>query len=173
MSRVGKKPINVPEGVSVKKQAFQILVKGPKGEMEVSYTDDVSVEVVDNQITVSCLSKKRERWGLYRTLINNAVQGVSHGFSKILEVNGVGYKVSVKDNFVNLSLGLSHEVKVEIPSIIEAKTLKATVLELSSFDKEKLGQFASVIRALRLPEPYKGKGVRYKDEYIFRKEGKK
>lgn len=173
MSRVGKKPICIPNGVTVEKQDLSLLVKGPKGEQRVTVDTSVVVEIESDLVKVSVNNNEKAKWGLYRTLISNAVEGVSKGFSKVLEINGVGYKASVKDNFISLSLGLSHEVRIEIPESIEAKPLKATVLEISSFDKEKLGQFAAVIRDLRLPEPYKGKGIKYEDEYIFRKEGKK
>jgi len=115
----------------------------------------------------------RSKWGLYRALINNMVVGVKQGFKKTLEIKGVGYKASVKDGFLNLSLGYSHDIKIEVPDNIAISIIKATTIELSSYDKEMLGLFASNIKKLRMPEPYKGKGVRYLGEFIVRKEGKK
>lgn len=173
MSRIGKKPISIPAGVVVTKTDSSVLVKGPIGEKSIEFSSDVSVNVNESNIDVALESNKKEKWGLYRTLISNAVEGVSSGFKKVLLVNGVGYKAVIKDNFLTLTLGLSHEVKIEIPEYITLKAPKPTQLEITSYDKEKLGQFASVIRDLRLPEPYKGKGIKYEGEFIFRKEGKK
>lgn len=176
MSRVGSKQIIIPSQVDVKINGDTILVTGPKGSLECVITGSINVEVKDGSISVSTEKNdksNRSKWGLYRSLINNMVSGVTEGFSKNLEIKGVGYKANVKDGFLNLSLGYSHDIKMEIPQEISVNVIKATTIELSSYDKEKLGLFASNIKKLRLPEPYKGKGVRYLGEFIIRKEGKK
>ena len=176
MSRVGKKPINIPEGVTVSIDGQLVSVKGPKGELNRTLDQEVRIKKEDNAILVERSNKSKmasQKWGLSRTLVNNMVVGVTEGFQKVLNIEGVGYKAIVKNGFLNLNLGYSHEIKFFIPEAIEVKFPKATVVELSSYDKEILGQTAAEIRALRLPEPYKGKGVKYEGEYIFRKEGKK
>ena len=176
MSRIGMQPINIPQGVTVKLEDFHIMIKGPKGELQRPIDNDVLVEQKDNQIIVSKRSNNKaavQKWGLFRSLINNMVSGVTEGYSKTLNIEGVGYKASVNNNYLTLNLGYSHEVKYEIPKSVEIKCPKPTIIELSSFDKEELGQSAAIIRSLRGPEPYKGKGIRYSDEYIIRKEGKK
>jgi large subunit ribosomal protein L6 len=176
MSRIGAKPINIPAGITIKLSDNLIHIKGPKGELERTFDSEVKVEHKDNQIIVDKNNNNKtakEKWGLYRSLINNMVVGVTEGFAKTLNIEGVGYKSSLKGNFLTLNLGYSHEIKVEVPKSLEVKCPKPNIIELSSYDKEALGQFAAVIRSLREPEPYKGKGVRYSDEYIIRKEGKK
>ncbi|MFZ8864924.1 MAG: 50S ribosomal protein L6 [Rickettsiales bacterium] len=176
MSRIGMQPINIPQGVTVKLEDFHIIIKGPKGELQRPIDNDVLVEEKDNQIIVSKRSNNKaaaQKWGLFRSLINNMVSGVTEGYSKTLNIEGVGYKASVNNNYLTLNLGYSHEIKYEIPKSVEIKCPKPTIIELSSFDKEELGQSAAIIRSLRGPEPYKGKGIRYSDEYIIRKEGKK
>lgn len=169
-------PINIPQGVTVKLEDFHIMIKGPKGELQRPIDSDVLVEQKDNQIIVSKRSNNKaaaQKWGLFRSLISNMVCGVTEGYSKTLNIEGVGYKASVNNNYLTLNLGYSHEIKYEIPKSVEIKCPKPTIIELSSFDKEELGQSAAIIRSLRGPEPYKGKGIRYSDEYIIRKEGKK
>jgi large subunit ribosomal protein L6 len=176
MSRIGMQPINIPQGVTVKLEDFHIIIKGPKGELQRPIDSDVLVEQKDNQIIVSKRSNNKaaaQKWGLFRSLISNMVCGVTEGYSKTLNIEGVGYKASVNNNYLTLNLGYSHEIKYEIPKSVEMKCPKPTIIELSSFDKEELGQSAAIIRSLRGPEPYKGKGIRYSDEYIIRKEGKK
>ncbi len=176
MSRVGSKPIIIPSDVKVSIDNSLVSVQGPKGNLFCTIVGAVNVEFKDNVISLTTTKSDkdtRSRWGLYRSLINNMVTGVKDGFSKTLEINGVGYKASFNNGFLNLSLGFSHDVKIEVPAEITINVPKATTIELSSYDKELLGLFASNIKKLRLPEPYKGKGVRYLGEYIVRKEGKK
>lgn len=176
MSRIGKQPITIPEGVTVSIDGQSISVKGPKGELnrvldqEILLKKEGDVIIVERKYNTKVATQK---WGLSRTLINNMVVGVTQGFQKKLKIEGVGYKAAVQNKFLNLNLGYSHEIKFFIPESIEIKCPKNTIVELSSYDKEALGQAAAEIRALRLPEPYKGKGIKYEDEYIFRKEGKK
>lgn len=176
MSRIGKHPINVPENVVVTIEGNSIIIKGPKGELSRVLDSEVTVKQEGGQIFVE---KKydnkvsRQKWGLSRSLVNNMVVGVTEGFKKILKIEGVGYRAIVQNQFLSLSLGYSHDIKYFIPENLEIKCPKATVVELFSYDKEALGQVAAELRSLRLPEPYKGKGVKYDDEYIFRKEGKK
>ena len=176
MSRVGSKSITIPSDVKVTIADSLVSVDGPKGKLSCNITGAVKV-INDNNIINLSISKTdkdtRSLWGLYRSLINNMIVGVKDGFKKTLEINGVGYKANTKDGFLNLSLGFSHDVKIEIPSHVSVNVVKATIIELESHDKELLGLFASNIKKLRLPEPYKGKGVKYLGEYIIRKEGKK
>ncbi len=176
MSRIGVQPIIIPEGVQAIIENRKIIVKGSKGELTRIIDHEVNIEQDGNKIIVSKKSNSkvaREKWGLFRSLINNMVVGVSSGFNKTLNIEGVGYKASVKDDFLTLNLGYSHEIKFQIPKSVEIKCPKPTTIEFSSYDKEALGQAAAIIRSLRKPEPYKGKGIRYSNEYIIRKEGKK
>jgi large subunit ribosomal protein L6 len=176
MSRIGNQPIKIPQGVSAIVEDKKITIKGPKGELSRVIDSEVKVTKAEDSIIVNKISNNkiaRQKWGLFRSLINNMVIGVSEGFNKTLNIEGVGYKASVQNNFLTLSLGYSHEIKYQIPKKVEIKCPKPTIVEFSSFDKEELGQASAIIRSLRKPEPYKGKGVRYSDEYIVRKEGKK
>ncbi len=176
MSRIGKKPIDIPENVTVEINGQEITVKGIKGELKRTIDSEIKISKDDNKIIVERKSKgnvARAKWGLFRSLINNMVIGTSQGFSKTLDIKGVGYKAQIKDKFLTLNLGYSHEIKFYINDNIEMKCPKATIIEISSYDKEALGQAAATIRSLRKPEPYKGKGVKYSDEFIVRKEGKK
>ena len=176
MSRVGKQPVNLPQGVDINILNNTILVKGKKGELKNSFPDTVKVIKENNKIIVSPLSNSkssRGAWGLVRTIINNMIVGVEEGYTKNLVVNGVGYKAAVGDGILTLQLGYSHDIKLAIPGDLEVKCTKPTEISISGIDKQKVGQFASEVRALRKPEPYKGKGVRYSDETIRRKEGKK
>ena len=176
MSRVGKQPINLPQGVDINILNNTILVKGKKGELQSSFPKSVKVLKEDNKIIVSPINNSkssRGAWGLVRTIINNMVVGVEEGFTKNLVVSGVGYRAAVGDGILTLQLGFSHDIKLAIPEDLEVKCTKPTEISISGIDKQKVGQFASEVRSLRKPEPYKGKGVRYSDEVIRRKEGKK
>lgn len=176
MSRIGKKPIAVPSGVTATVDGQTVSVKGPKGELSLDLLDDVEVALNDKEITVSPRGEsKRARamWGMQRTLVANLIEGVTNGFSKELQITGVGYRAAVQGKDLQLQLGFSHEVLYPIPDDIQVATPKPTEITISGIDKQRVGQIAAEIRAYRPPEPYKGKGVKYKDEYIFRKEGKK
>lgn len=176
MSRIGKTPVAVPDGVKASIEGQKISASGPKGELEVTLVDDVSVEMTDEGIKVvpKDMSKRsRSMWGMSRTLVQNIVTGVSDGFEKKLEINGVGYRAQVQGKNLQLALGFSHDVQYPIPEGIDITCPKPTELVVTGIDKQKVGQVAAEIRRYRPPEPYKGKGVKYEDEYIFRKEGKK
>ena len=176
MSRVGKQPVNLPQGVDIDILNNTILVRGKKGELKNNLPDSLKVVKEHNKIIVSPINNSKSSmsaWGLMRTIINNMVIGVEEGFSKTLIVNGVGYRATVGEGILTLQLGYSHDIKLAIPNDLEVKCTKPTEISISGIDKQKVGQFASEVRALRKPEPYKGKGVRYSDEVIRRKEGKK
>ena len=176
MSRIGKKPIDLPGGVSATVSGQSIEVKGPKGTRSFNATDDVEIKVEDNVINVTprgSSKRARQQWGMSRTQIANLVTGVTDGFKKELEINGVGYRAAVQGNVVKLSLGYSHDVDFEIPAGVTVTAPKPTELVIEGIDQQVVGQVAANIREWRKPEPYKGKGIKYKDEYIFRKEGKK
>ena len=176
MSRIGKNPVQVPEGVSVAISGQNVTAKGKLGELSCALTDDVDLVQDGNLITVSPREgapRARQMWGMSRTVINNLVIGVSEGFAKKLEINGVGYRAQMKGSDLVLQLGFSHEVVYPIPGDIKVNCPDQTTIEISGADKQKVGQIAAEIRSFRPPEPYKGKGVRYADEYIIRKEGKK
>ena len=176
MSRTGKKPITVPAGVTASVEGGQISVKGPKGTLTMPTADDISYEVGDGTITVKPANDtKRAKafWGMQRTLVQNLVTGVSEGFSKKLLITGVGYRANAQGKKLKLQLGYSHDVDIDVPEGIEIKTPDTTTVEISGIDKQKVGQVAAEIRRWRKPEPYKGKGIKYDGEYIFRKEGKK
>ncbi len=176
MSRVGKQPVILPQGVDINILNNTIVVKGKKGELKNRFPNSVKIVKEDNKILVSPIDNTKSAkgaWGLIRTIINNMVAGVEEGFTKSLVVNGVGYRATVDDGILTLQLGYSHDIKLAIPDDLEVKCTKPTEISISGIDKQKVGQFASEIRALRKPEPYKGKGIRYSDEVIRRKEGKK
>jgi large subunit ribosomal protein L6 len=176
MSRIGKKPVAVPAGVTAKLEGQKVVVKGAKGELFFVVPDDVSVVLNDNQIKVDPrFETKRARalWGTSRAQINNLIIGVTTGFEKKLEITGVGYKAAVAGKTLQLSLGYSHDVNYPIPQGIAIVTPKPTEITISGIDKRQVGQVAAEIREYRGPEPYKGKGVKYAGEFIFRKEGKK
>ncbi|MEZ0495784.1 50S ribosomal protein L6 [Sphingomonas sp. IW22] len=176
MSRIGKKPVSVPSGVSANIASGQLSVKGPKGTLTMPLADDIKYETVDGGISVQPANEtKRARafWGMQRTLVQNLVTGVSEGFTKKLLITGVGYRASTQGKTLKLQLGYSHDVNFDIPEGIEIKTPDQTTIEISGIDKQKVGQVAAEIRRWRKPEPYKGKGIKYADEFIFRKEGKK
>jgi large subunit ribosomal protein L6 len=176
MSRVGKKPVAVPAGVTASVTGQHVKVKGAKGELSFSAPDEVVVAMDNGQITVSPKGQdKRSRamWGMSRAQVANLMVGVSNGFEKKLEITGVGYKAAVQGKILKLSLGYSHDIDYEIPAGITIVTPKPTEINISGIDKQVVGQTAAEIRDYRGPEPYKGKGVRYAGEFIFRKEGKK
>ena len=176
MSRIGKKPVVVPAGVTAKVDGQLVSVKGAKGQLEFLVPDDVSVVYQDNAIKVDPRNEtKRARalWGTSRARVNNIVLGVTTGFEKKLEITGVGYRAAVQGKTLQLALGYSHDVNYPIPAGVTIVTPKPTEITISGIDKRQIGQIAAEIRALRAPEPYKGKGVKYANELIFRKEGKK
>ncbi|OGE74232.1 MAG: 50S ribosomal protein L6 [Candidatus Doudnabacteria bacterium RIFCSPLOWO2_02_FULL_42_9] len=175
MSRIGKKPVTIPSGVNVDLTSEVLKVKGPKGELTLNLHPKVQIEKGENEVVVKVSNEENKQqralWGLYRALINNMVAGVSTGFSKVLEINGVGYKVELQGKKLVLQLGYSHPVELEIPAGLEAKVEKNTIT-ISGIDRQSVGQFAAVIRSKREPEPYKGKGIKYQGEVIRRKAGK-
>ena len=176
MSRIGKRAVPVPDGVTATIDGQQVSVKGPKGELAVLLVDDVVAEMTDDGIQVDPREESkraRSMWGMSRTLVSNIVTGVTAGFTRTLEINGVGYRAQVQGKNLQLQLGLSHDVVYAIPEGIEIKCPKPTEVVISGIEKQKVGQVAAEIRRYRPPEPYKAKGIRYAGEYIFRKEGKK
>ena len=177
MSRIGKKPVAMPSGVSAEVQGQTLTVKGPKGSLSMPLMDDlVSYTVEDGQISVKPLAvsqRKRAAWGMQRTNVQNLVTGVTEGFSKVLEINGVGYRAQAQGRTLKLQLGFSHDVNYAVPEGVDVKTPDNTTIEISGIDRQKVGQVAAEIRRWRKPEPYKGKGIKYRGEFIFRKEGKK
>ncbi|MAQ37055.1 MULTISPECIES: 50S ribosomal protein L6 [Thioclava] len=176
MSRIGKKPVELPSGVSAQLSGQTIEVKGPKGTRTFTATDDVTLAVEDNAVTVTPRGQSkraRQQWGMTRSQVANLVQGVTEGFKKELEIQGVGYRAQMQGNVLKLSLGYSHEVNFEVPEGVTVTAPKQTEIVVEGSDQQQVGQVAANIREWRAPEPYKGKGIRYKGEYIFRKEGKK
>ncbi len=176
MSRIGKKPVELPSGVSASVSGQTVEVKGPKGTRTFTATDDVTITVEDNAVSVTPRGKSkraRQQWGMSRTQVANLVTGVTEGFKKELEIQGVGYRAQMQGNTLKLSLGLSHEVNFEVPAGITVTAPKPTEIVVEGNDQQLVGQVAANIREWRKPEPYKGKGIRYKGEFIFRKEGKK
>jgi large subunit ribosomal protein L6 len=176
MSRIGKKPIMVPAGVTAALDGTALKVKGPRGEMSLTVPEEINCTIEGASISIKPRQEsKRHRqfWGLTRTLANNLVTGVTTGFTEVLEMVGVGYKAALQGKNLKLSLGFSHDVDYAIPDGIAIKCPDATTIEITGNDKQVVGQVAAEIRRWRKPEPYKGKGVKYRGEYIFRKEGKK
>jgi large subunit ribosomal protein L6 len=176
MSRIGKKPVELPAGVSASVSGQTVEVKGPKGIRTFKATDDVTITVEDNQVVVTPRGKSkraRQQWGMSRSMVANCVQGVSEGFKRELEIVGVGYRAQLQGNTLKLNLGLSHDVNFEVPSDVSVASPKQTEIVVEGIDAQRVGQVAANIREWRKPEPYKGKGIKYKNEYIFRKEGKK
>ena len=176
MSRIAKSPITLPSGCEVKQEGQKVSVKGPKGELSAEINNLVSVSVSDGVVTVSPAEEDQKAWaqaGTARSLINNMVTGVTDGFERKLVLNGVGYRAQAKGSTVNLTLGFSHPIDYALPDGVKAETPSQTEIVLTSIDKQLLGQVAANIRSFRPPEPYKGKGVRYADEYVRRKEAKK
>ncbi len=176
MSRVGKNPVAIPAGVNVEVSSGKLSAKGKLGALSIGLSSDVTVKVENGQVLVQPVGsskKARMMWGTTRNIVRNMVNGVSAGFSKSLEINGVGYRAAVQGKELILQLGFSHEVKYPIPEGITIKAEKPTALTISGADRQKVGQVAAEIRAYRGPEPYKGKGIKYENETILRKEGKK
>jgi large subunit ribosomal protein L6 len=176
MSRIGKQPVAVPSGVTVSIDGQTVKVKGPKGELESVLVDLVAVSQEDGHVKVAPREESiaaRAAWGLSRTLIANMVTGVTTGFSKSLEITGVGYRAALLGKALQLNLGYSHDVSYAIPEGISIATPRPTAIVVSGIDKQKVGQVAAEIREWRKPEPYKGKGVRYAGEHVYRKQGKK
>ena len=176
MSRIGKRPVTIPSGVTADIQDGTLIVKGPKGTLSIGLADDVRYELGEGQISVQPANdSKRARafWGMQRTLVANLVDGVTQGYTKVLEITGVGYRAQAQGRKLKLQLGYSHDVDIDVPEGIEVKTPDQTTVEISGIDRQKVGQFAAEIRRWRKPEPYKGKGIKYRGEYVFRKEGKK
>ncbi|TDQ66537.1 large subunit ribosomal protein L6 [Maritalea mobilis] len=176
MSRIGKKPVALLDGVTVTIDGQTVKAKGPKGELSVDLVDLVTVEMTDEGVKVDPVNdskQARSAWGMSRTLVDNIVTGVKEGFSKKLAINGVGYRAQMQGNDLKLALGFSHDVIFKAPEGIKLEAPQPTEIIVSGIDKQAVGQVAANIREYRPPEPYKGKGIRYEDEYIFRKEGKK
>jgi len=176
MSRIGKRAVAVPTGVTANVEGQTVKMKGPKGALQIVLPDDVVAKMEGGGVKIDPRNetkRARSMWGTSRTLVANLVTGVTKGFERKLEINGVGYRAAVQGKVLQLSLGYSHEVSYPIPEGIAVATPKPTEIVITGIDRQKVGQVAAEIRAFRGPEPYKGKGVRYADEYIFRKEGKK
>ncbi|MCV2889750.1 50S ribosomal protein L6 [Ruegeria aquimaris] len=176
MSRIGKKPVELPSGVSASVSGQTIEVKGPKGTRSFTATDDVTIVVDGNLVTVTprgSSKRARQQWGMSRTMVANLVTGVTTGFKKELEITGVGYRANAQGNVLKLNLGYSHDVDFAVPAGITVSTPKQTEITVEGIDQQQVGEVAAKIREWRSPEPYKGKGIRYKGEFIFRKDGKK
>jgi large subunit ribosomal protein L6 len=176
MSRIGKKAVPVPAGVTASVNGQMVSVKGPKGELKVVLNDQVLAKMEQGGIKVDPKDKSklaRSSWGMSRTLVANLITGVTVGYTKSLEISGVGYRAALNGKALQLNLGYSHDVIYDVPAGIEIKVPKPTEIVISGIDKQRVGQVAAEIREYRGPEPYKGKGVKYTGEYIFRKEGKK
>ncbi|GGB11251.1 50S ribosomal protein L6 [Allosediminivita pacifica] len=176
MSRIGKKPVTLPSGVSANVSGQTIEVKGPKGTQSFTATDDVTLTVADDSVTVTprgTSKRARQQWGMSRTIVANMVHGVTDTFKKELEIQGVGYRAQLQGQVLKLNLGLSHDVDFAIPEGITVTCPKPTEIIVEGHNAQQVGEVAANIRDWRRPEPYKGKGIRYKGEYIFQKEGKK
>jgi large subunit ribosomal protein L6 len=176
MSRIGKKAVPVPAGVTVSVNGQTVAVKGPKGELKEVLNEQVLVKMQEDGVKVDPINQTklaRSSWGMSRTLVANMVKGVTDGYTKSLEINGVGYRAALEGKVLKLNLGYSHDVNYPVPDGIDIKTPKPTEIVISGIDKQRVGQVAAEIREWRGPEPYKGKGIKYAGETIFRKEGKK
>jgi large subunit ribosomal protein L6 len=176
MSRIGKKPVPMPQGVTATTEGQTLAVKGPKGTLTLQMLDDVLYKVEEGTITVEPANEtKRARsfWGMQRSLVQNLVTGVTEGFTKTLEITGVGYRAAMQGKNLRLQLGYSHDVNIAIPEGLTVATPDQTTVVISGNDRQRVGQLAAEIRRWRKPEPYKGKGIKYRGEFIFRKEGKK
>ena len=176
MSRIGKKPVAIPSGVTANIEGKTLSVKGPKGTLSMGLSDLIDYKIEDGEISVNPANdtqKARSYWGMQRTLVSNLVEGVTEGYTKVLEISGVGYRASAQGKKLKLQLGYSHDVDLDVPEGLEVKTPDQTTVEISGIDKQAVGQFAANVRKWRKPEPYKGKGIKYRGEYVFRKEGKK
>ena len=176
MSRIGKRPVTIPSGVTAQIENGTLSVKGPKGTLTMGLSDDITYNLDEGAIAVSPANdtrRARDHWGMQRTLVSNLVTGVTEGYTKVLLITGVGYRANAQGKNLKLQLGYSHDVDFAVPEGIEIKTPDNTTVEISGIDKQKVGQVAAEIRRWRKPEPYKGKGIKYRGEFIFRKEGKK
>jgi large subunit ribosomal protein L6 len=176
MSRIGKRPVPVPAGVTANIEGRQLSVKGPKGTLSMQLADEVTYEINDGGISVQPANdtkRARSFWGMQRTLVQNLITGVTEGYTKQLQITGVGYRANAQGKTLKLQLGYSHDVDYAIPEGITIATPDQTTVNISGIDKQKVGQVAAEIRRWRKPEPYKGKGIKYAGEFIFRKEGKK
>ncbi len=176
MSRIGKKPVTIPAGVTATMDGGTLSVKGPKGTLALAMREEISYSLENGLLTVkpaNATKAARAFWGMQRTLVQNLVTGVTEGFTKTLEITGVGYRAAAQGRKLKLQLGYSHDVDIDVPEGVEVKTPDQTTVEISGSDKQKVGQLAAEIRRWRKPEPYKGKGIKYRGEFIFRKEGKK
>jgi len=176
MSRIGKKPVPIPSGVTANVEGQTVKVKGPKGQLQVVLPDDVMVKLDNGEVKVDPRNetkRARSMWGTSRTLVNNLVTGVTKGYEKKLEITGVGYRAALQGKNLQLALGYSHDVVYAIPEGIAITVPKPTEIVINGNDSQRVGQVAAEIRSYRPPEPYKGKGVKYSNEFIFRKEGKK
>ena len=176
MSRIGKKPVAIPGGVTARVNGQEVAMKGPKGELKHVLVDQLVAKLENNELEVAMREDTKEAramWGMSRTMVANLITGVTEGFTKKLEITGVGYRANAQGRKIKLQLGYSHDVDLDVPEGVEVKTPDQTTIEISGIDKQAVGQFAAEIRRWRKPEPYKGKGIKYRGEYIFRKEGKK
>lgn len=176
MSRIGKKAVPIPAGVTADIAGGQLSVKGPKGTLSLRLADEIRYEIADGAVSVAPVNdtkRARSFWGMQRTLVQNLMTGVTTGFTKKLLITGVGYRAAAQGRNLRLQLGYSHDVNIDVPEGIDVKTPDATTVEISGADKQRVGQLAAEIRRWRKPEPYKGKGIKYDGEFIFRKEGKK
>jgi large subunit ribosomal protein L6 len=176
MSRIGKRPVPLPSGVSASTEGQILSVKGPKGTLQLQMRDEISYDISADGISVQPANETkaaRAFWGMQRTMVQNLVTGVTDGFTKVLEITGVGYRAAMQGKNLRLQLGYSHDVNYAVPEGVDIKTPDANTVEISGIDKQQVGQVAAEIRRWRKPEPYKGKGIKYRGEFIFRKEGKK
>ena len=176
MSRIGKRPVEMPAGVTATTEGSTLSVKGPKGTLSLQMRDEIRYDIADGSISVQPANdsqKARAFWGMQRTLVQNLVTGVTEGFTKTLEITGVGYRAAMQGKNLRLQLGYSHDVNITVPEGLTVATPDATTIVISGSDAQRVGQLAAEIRQWRKPEPYKGKGIKYRGEFIFRKEGKK
>jgi large subunit ribosomal protein L6 len=176
MSRIGKKPVAIPAGVTATTEGQTLSVKGPKGTLSLQMVDEINYDIAEGGISVQPANdsqKARAFWGMQRTLVQNLVTGVTEGFTKTLEITGVGYRAAMQGKNLRLQLGYSHDVNIAVPEGLTVATPDPTTVIISGNDRQKVGQLAAEIRRWRKPEPYKGKGIKYRGEFIFRKEGKK
>jgi large subunit ribosomal protein L6 len=176
MSRIGKKPVALPSGVTASMEDGIMSMKGPKGTLTLAMREEITYSLEDGAVSVkpaNATKAARAFWGMQRTLVQNLVTGVTDGFTKTLEITGVGYRANAQGTKLKLQLGYSHDVDIVVPSDLDVKTPDQTTIHITGIDKQKVGQLAAEIRRWRKPEPYKGKGIKYRGEYIFRKEGKK
>lgn len=176
MSRIGNRKIAIPAGVTVSQEDLNIIVKGPKGQLTTHTTEDITINISDNEVVVERKNDALQSKAMHGTVnsnILNMIQGVTEGFSKTLEIVGVGYRFNLQGNKLSVAAGFSHPVVLDVPEGLQVEAKGNTEVTISGIDKIKVGEFAANIRKIRKPEPYKGKGIRYKDEYIIRKEGKK